>query len=172
MRIADGSPRTRPVAARTVRRARRCIPGGGEPLLVPAAPMGSDRRSGANGTLRVRASILNTAAQLQPYPLLRVTLANRFGSAHRRARFRARGIHGQAHRAHARARREGRCDARHLGSGKDAEGFEIDVCLRGIDRESRAPAMLRRTTQPETMTVKIGPHVRCDPTSCSLRWRA
>ncbi len=33
----------------------------------------------ANGTLRVRASILNTAAQLQPYPLLRVTLADRFG---------------------------------------------------------------------------------------------
>ena len=35
----------------------------------------------ANGTLRVRASILNTAAQLQPYPLLRVTLANRFGTS-------------------------------------------------------------------------------------------
>ena len=29
---------------------------------------------GANGTLRMRASILNTAAQVQPYPLLRVTL--------------------------------------------------------------------------------------------------
>ncbi len=34
----------------------------------------------ANGVLRVRASILNVAAELQPYPLLRVTLANRFGS--------------------------------------------------------------------------------------------
>ena len=32
------------------------------------------------GTLRLRASILNTSAQLQPYPLLRVTLANRFGT--------------------------------------------------------------------------------------------
>ncbi len=35
----------------------------------------------ASGTLRVRASILNTAAQLQPYPLLRVTLADRFGKS-------------------------------------------------------------------------------------------
>jgi hypothetical protein len=35
----------------------------------------------ANGTLRVRASILNTAAQLQPYPLLRVNLADRFGKS-------------------------------------------------------------------------------------------
>ena len=34
----------------------------------------------ARGTLRVRASILNATVQLQPYPLLRVTLANRFGS--------------------------------------------------------------------------------------------
>ena len=34
----------------------------------------------AAGTLRLRASILNTSAQLQPYPLLRVTLANRFGT--------------------------------------------------------------------------------------------
>ena len=34
-----------------------------------------------DGTLRVRASILNTAAQLEPYPLLRVTLANRFGGS-------------------------------------------------------------------------------------------
>ena len=34
----------------------------------------------AKGTLRVRASIMNTAAQLQPYPLLRVSLVNRFGS--------------------------------------------------------------------------------------------
>ena len=33
------------------------------------------------GSLRVRASILNTAAQLEPYPLLRVTLANRFGGS-------------------------------------------------------------------------------------------
>ena len=49
----------------------------------------------ANGALHVRASILNTAAQFQPYPLLRVTLANRFG-ADRHAGFRARGILGQA----------------------------------------------------------------------------
>ena len=35
---------------------------------------------GAKGTLRVRATILNSSAQLQPYPLLRVTLANRFGT--------------------------------------------------------------------------------------------
>ena len=48
----------------------------------------------AAGTLRLRASILNTSAQLQPYPLLRVTLANRFGTRDRHTRLRARGISG------------------------------------------------------------------------------
>jgi hypothetical protein len=88
----------------------------------------------ANGTLRVRASILNAAAQLQPYPLLRVTLANRFGS-----RIGARDFEPAEYLGKPTARMLApgeRVDATLdiLDPGKDAEGFEIDVCLRGVDQ--------------------------------------
>ncbi len=82
------------------------------------------------GTLRVRASILNTAAQLEPYPLLRITLANRFG-AHIGARaFEPAEYLGKpASRLLSPGERlDATLDI--LDPGKDAEGFEIDVCLR------------------------------------------
>ena len=87
----------------------------------------------ANGTLRVRASILNTAAQLEPYPLLRVTLANRFGS-----RIGVRDFEPSEYLGTAPARLLApgeRADATLdiLDPGKSAEGFEIDVCLRRSD---------------------------------------
>jgi hypothetical protein len=88
----------------------------------------------AAGTLRVRASILNTAPQLQPYPLLRVTLANRFGT---RIGTRDFGPAEYLGRPTVRMMAPGeRADATLdiLDPGKDAEGFEIDVCLRGGDR--------------------------------------
>jgi len=90
---------------------------------------------GAKGTLRVRASILNTAAQLQPYPLLRVTLANRFGS-----RIGARDFEPAEYLGKPTVRMLApgeRVDATLdiLDPGKDAEGFEIDVCLRGVDQK-------------------------------------
>jgi predicted Zn finger-like uncharacterized protein len=89
----------------------------------------------ANGTLRVRASILNTAAQLQPYPLLRVTLANRFG-----ARIGARDFEPAEYMGKPIVRMLApgeRADATLdiVDPGKDAEGFEIDVCVRGIDQK-------------------------------------
>jgi predicted Zn finger-like uncharacterized protein len=90
---------------------------------------------GANGTLRVRASILNTSAQLQPYPLLRVTLANRFGAALGAREFEPAEYLGKPM---VRMLAPGeRVDATLdiLDPGKDAEGFEIDVCLRGIDQK-------------------------------------
>jgi hypothetical protein len=85
---------------------------------------------GANGTLRVRASIMNTAPELQPYPLLRVSLVNRFGS-----RIGAREFQPAEYLGHVVARMLApgeRVDATLdiLDPGKDAEGFEIDVCLR------------------------------------------
>jgi predicted Zn finger-like uncharacterized protein len=88
----------------------------------------------ANGTLRLRASILNAAAQLQPYPLLRVTLADRFGKSIGRRDFEAAEYLGKPT---ARLLAPGeRADATLdiLDPGKNAEGFEIDVCLRGVDQ--------------------------------------
>ena len=88
----------------------------------------------AKGTLRVRASIMNTSGQLQPYPLLRVTLVNRFGT-----RVGAREFDAAEYRAKTTARMLApgeRVDATLdiLDPGKDAEGFEIDVCVRGADK--------------------------------------
>ncbi len=90
---------------------------------------------GANGTLRVRASILNAAAELEPYPLLRVTLANRFGN-----RIGARDFEPAEYLGSRAARLLApgeRVDAtlEILDPGKDAEGFEIDVCLRRSDQK-------------------------------------
>lgn len=89
---------------------------------------------GAKGTLRVRASIMNTAPQLQPYPLLRVTLANRFGT-----HVGARDFEPAEYLGHAVVRQLApgeRVDATLdiVDPGKDAEGFEIDVCLRNADQ--------------------------------------
>jgi predicted Zn finger-like uncharacterized protein len=88
----------------------------------------------ADGTLRVRASILNTAAQLEPYPLLRVTLANRFGGSVGTRDFEPSEYLGKP-TAKLLAPGE-RVDATLdiLDPGKSAEGFEIDVCLRAADR--------------------------------------
>ena len=113
----------------------------GAPLPAPASLSAYELRQwgvtgdpDANGTLRVRASILNTAAQLQPYPLLRVTLADRFGK-----RIGARDFESTEYLGKPTARLLApgeRADAtlQILDPGKNAEGFEIDVCLRGADQ--------------------------------------
>ena len=90
----------------------------------------------AKGTLRVRASIMNAAARSQPYPLLRVSLANRFGARVGEREFEPAEYLG---RAPARMLAPGeRIDATLdlLDPGNDAEGFEIDVCLRGADKKT------------------------------------
>jgi predicted Zn finger-like uncharacterized protein len=113
----------------------------GAPLPQPASLSAYELRQwgvtgdpDANGTLRVRASILNTAAQLQPYPLLRVTLADRFGKKIGARDFEPGEYLGKPT---ARLLAPGeRADATLaiLDPGKNAEGFEIDVCLRAADR--------------------------------------
>jgi predicted Zn finger-like uncharacterized protein len=102
-----------------------------------------------DGTLRVRASILNTAAQLEPYPLLRVTLANRFGGSIGTRDFEPSEYLGKptAKLLAPGERADATLDI--LDPGKSAEGFEIDVCLRGADRRvscanDKAPAQAKR----------------------------
>jgi predicted Zn finger-like uncharacterized protein len=102
-----------------------------------------------DGTLRVRASILNTAAQLEPYPLLRVTLANRFGGSIGTRDFEPSEYLGKptAKLLAPGERADAMLDI--LDPGKNAEGFEIDVCLRGADRRvscanDKAPAQAKR----------------------------
>jgi hypothetical protein len=89
----------------------------------------------ANGTLRVRASILNTAAQLQPFPLLRVTLANRFGAKIGTRDFEPAEYMGKpvARMLAPGERADATLDI--VDPGKDAEGFEIDVCIRGAEQK-------------------------------------
>jgi predicted Zn finger-like uncharacterized protein len=101
------------------------------------------------GTLRVRASILNTAAQLEPYPLLRVTLANRFGASIGTRDFESSEYLGKptAKLLAPGERADATLDI--LDPGKSAEGFEIDVCLRAPDRRvacanEKAPAQAKR----------------------------
>ena len=101
------------------------------------------------GTLRVRASILNTAAQLEPYPLLRVTLANRFGGSIGTRDFEPSEYLGKptAKLLAPGERADATLDI--LDPGKNAEGFEIDVCLRAPDRRvacanDKAPAQAKR----------------------------
>jgi hypothetical protein len=92
---------------------------------------------------------LNTAAQLEPYPLLRVTLANRFGASIGARDFEPAEYMGKPV---ARLLAPGeRVDATMniLDPGKSAEGFEIDVCLRGTDKKvscanDAAPAQTKR----------------------------
>jgi len=102
----------------------------------------------ANGTLRLRASILNTAGRTQPYPLLRVTFANRFGNRIGTRDFEPAEYFGNpVTRLLASGERvDATLDL--LDPGNDAEGFEIDVCLRGIDKKTRCAGDVAAQAKP------------------------
>jgi predicted Zn finger-like uncharacterized protein len=84
----------------------------------------------ANDTLRVRAAILNTATTFQAFPLLRVSLTNRFGSHIGSRDFGPTEYLGKptARRMAPGERADATLDIQ--DPGKTAEGFEIDICLR------------------------------------------
>lgn len=87
----------------------------------------------ASGTLRVRASLINTSATAQPYPLMRLALADRFGT---RVGVRDFKPHEYLRRTPARPLDPGeRADTlvEIIDPGKTAEGFEIDVCEQQLD---------------------------------------
>ena len=89
----------------------------------------------ANGALHVRASIMNTAAEFQPYPLLRVTLADRFGNRIGTRDFEATEYLGKPNVKLLAPGERVDATVNLLDPGTNAEGFEIDVCLRGADRQ-------------------------------------
>lgn len=90
---------------------------------------------GAKGTLRVRATIMNTSGQLQPYPLLRVTLANRFGTHVGQREFEPAEYLGRPTAQMLTPGQQLDATLDILDPGKDAEGFEIDVCVRGAEKK-------------------------------------
>lgn len=84
------------------------------------------------GRLKVRASLVNHAPFAQPYPLLRLSLQDRFGTT-----VGVRNLEPAEYlpggRAGALLAPSRRADAEivFVDPGRDAVGFELDVCLRG-----------------------------------------
>jgi hypothetical protein len=76
---------------------------------------------------------MNSAAQLEPYPILRLTLANRFGTRIGQREFEPADYLGKTplRMLAPGERMDATLDI--VDPGKDAEGFEIDVCLRGAN---------------------------------------
>ena len=93
---------------------------------------GAAAEPGDIGTLRVRASVFNSAKQAQPYPLLRLTLQDRFGGRVGLRDLEPREyLHvppGENELLGAGQRVD--ADIAIVDPGKDAVGFELDVCLR------------------------------------------
>ena len=101
----------------------------------------------APGSLRLRASLVNRARRAQPYPLLRVTLEDRFGAKVARREFTPQeylpGRTAPAQLLAPGARAD--ADLSLADPGAEAVGFELDVCLKragtlncGIEPKSAA----------------------------------
>jgi predicted Zn finger-like uncharacterized protein len=84
------------------------------------------------GTVKVRASVTNGAEHAQPYPLLRLTLMNRFGERLRQSDIEPKDYLTQAPGTDQLLGAGQRVDASIaiVDPGDEAVNFEIDVCLR------------------------------------------
>jgi predicted Zn finger-like uncharacterized protein len=91
--------------------------------MDPAAP----------GTLKVRATITNTAAYPQPYPLLKLVLEDRWGDQVRAREFEPSEYAdpGTAPDRLLAPGQQTNATISIVDPGPDAEGFRFDVCLRG-----------------------------------------
>jgi predicted Zn finger-like uncharacterized protein len=100
---------------------------------------GAAAAPGSQGTLRVRASVVNTADHPQPLPLLRLSLADLAGARVGVRDFEPReyvpNLPGSDHMLGAGRRID--AEVVIVDPGKDAVGFEIDVCLRDDERHVR-----------------------------------
>jgi hypothetical protein len=93
---------------------------------------GAAAAPGSQGTLRVRASVVNTADHPQPLPLLRLSLADLAGARVGVRDFEPREYVPSLSESDHMLGAGRRIDAEVVivDPGKDAVGFEIDVCLR------------------------------------------
>jgi hypothetical protein len=93
---------------------------------------GAAAEPGDSGTLRVRASIFNAARRAQPYPVLRLTLQDRYGGRVGSRDFEPGEYLHSAPTANELLGAGQRVDAdiAIVDPGKEAVGFEMDVCLR------------------------------------------
>jgi predicted Zn finger-like uncharacterized protein len=119
---------------------RALYAGIGKPLPVPAILSGYQLRqwgasadAAADGSLTVRASILNTTDQLQPFPLLRVTLEDRFGAHLGTREFEPAEYSGKPLTRLLGPGERADATVEIPDPGKSAEGFELDVCLRNAE---------------------------------------
>jgi hypothetical protein len=96
--------------------------------------LGAASDPGQAGRIKVRASIVNHAPFAQPYPLLRLSLQDRFGST-----IGARNLTPEEYLPGAATDASGligasqRADAEvvFVDPGREAVGFELDVCAAG-----------------------------------------
>jgi predicted Zn finger-like uncharacterized protein len=91
---------------------------------------------GSVGTLRVRANITNLAPFPQPYPLLRLVLADRFGTQVRARDFDPSEYLDGAVASERLMAPSQKADVTFtfVDPGQDADGFTFDACLRGRER--------------------------------------
>lgn len=90
---------------------------------------------GTPGTLTVRASITNRAAYPQPYPLLKLVLEDRWGSAVRAREFGPAEYAPEQRGSVAMLAPNQKTEARIAiaDPGPEAEGFRFDLCLKRTD---------------------------------------
>ena len=106
----------------------------------------------------------NESARVQPLPLLRLTLQDRFGNAVATRDLEPADYLPKRGRRSALLEPDQRIDAElHvIDPGKAAIGFEIDACLRGEVAPSVAPTT-RGAAPPAERPMRIGPYELSSP---------